>query len=67
MKLEIKDLDKALTWIKSNTNAVTIQIEVLDNKLYIKTVDKYEKMVEITVHDTEMAMMPLITSTDRLR
>lgn len=67
MKLEIKDIDKALNWIKSNTNAVTVQIDILGDKMYIKTVDKYEKFIEIVVHDSDTAMMPLITSTDRLR
>lgn len=67
MKVELKDLEKALTWIKSNTNAITVRMEIIDNKLYIKTTDKYEKIVEIQIHCSEVAMMPLITSTDRLR
>jgi hypothetical protein len=67
MKVELKDLEKALTWIKSNTNAITVRMDIIDNKLFIKTTDKYEKQVEIQIHTSEVAMMPLITSTDRLR
>jgi hypothetical protein len=65
MKIDLKDLKKAVQWIESNTNADKVQVYIGDNKLNISTMDKFGAQVEIIIFD-EASMMPKIKKTDLL-
>ena len=67
MKIMMVDIEKALVWIKSNTNAVSVDIDISEPKMFIKTIDKYDKICEVTIFDEKVRSTPTITSTDRLR
>lgn len=65
MKIDLKDLKKAIAWIEANTKAETINFYSLDGKLYLSTFDKYQADVQITIYEGS-TMMPKITKTEVL-
>ena len=65
MKVDIKDVKKALNWLESNTNADIVDFYIGDNKLAITTIDKYQAQVEIVIYENS-SMMPNIKKTDIL-
>lgn len=65
MKVDIKDVKKALNWLESNTNADIVDFYIGDNKLAITTIDKYQAQVEIVIYENS-SMMPKIKKTDIL-
>jgi hypothetical protein len=65
MKIDVKDLKKALQWIEENTHAEKVSLYMGDNKLTITTMDKYEAQVEIILYENS-SMMPKIKKTDLL-
>jgi hypothetical protein len=67
MKIHLKDLEKVMAWVKANTNAVTIDIDTSGGRVVVRTIDKYEKICELTIFEEKVAMMPTVTATDRLR
>lgn len=65
MKVDVKDIKKALNWIESNTNVESVNLYIGDNKLVISTMDKYSAQVEIVLFEGS-SMMPKIKKTDLL-
>lgn len=67
MKIDIKDLKKALDWIEANTKAEYVYLHNYgaNNKLFIETFDKYEASIQITIFE-QGTMMPKITKTEVL-
>lgn len=65
MKVTVDDLKKALDWIRTNSNDVYIQVDIVDGLMYFKCEDKYKVSVEIKVYK-ESSMMPKITKEDIL-
>lgn len=65
MKIDVKDLKKAVAWVEANTNADKVDLYIGDNKLIITTSDKYEAQVEIVIYEGA-SMMPKIKKTDLL-
>lgn len=65
MKVDMKDLKKALLWIEANTNADKIKIYIGDNKMSITTMDKYDAQVEIILYE-DSSMMPKIKKAEFL-
>lgn len=67
VKIDLKDLELALEWIKTNSNNSSISIDAVDKVAVIKCLDKYESDVEITLFDTRGPMLPKIKKTELLR
>jgi hypothetical protein len=66
-KFNVKDLEKALEYMKNKVYAVQIGLEFDDrNRLMIQTNDMSANQVTITVYAAEAAKMPEITETKRL-
>lgn len=65
MKIDLKDIEKAMTWIKTNANSDQAVFEIIDNKLIISAMDKYQSSVEIIIYESG-TMMPKIKKTDML-
>lgn len=66
MKVDMKDLKKALAWIEANTKSEHVFIHNYGNgKLHIETFDKYEASVQIVIYE-QGTMMPKITKTEIL-
>jgi hypothetical protein len=65
MKIDIKDLKKALQWLEANTHSESVNLYMGDNKLTVSTLDKYEAQVEIVLYENG-SMMPKIKKTDLL-
>jgi hypothetical protein len=66
MKFTLKEIDKALDWIKENSYDVDIDVKTEGHKLIFKCNDKYEAGVEIEVYDTDTSFQPRITKVDFL-
>lgn len=69
MKYNIEEVEMALNYVKKNSNAVEIDLEIdtfNHNHLLIKIKDKYENHVEIAIYESASAMMPTVTETVRL-
>lgn len=67
MKVSIRDIKKAISWVEANTNSEMVLVSLEGAKMLIKTSDKYDKIVEIVIYDESTSMLPTITSTDKLR
>ncbi len=67
MKISLAELKKTVQWVEGNTNAVDINLTIYDNRVIVKTTDKYDCEVEISLYDTETAVMPKIKKTELLR
>jgi len=72
MKVELKDLENALNWIKKNTNAGYIEVQIDSDRWFrLKTEDKYNKMVEIEIYglgrDGNHHLSPRIKKTEVLK
>lgn len=65
MKVDVKELKKALTWVDTNTNVDKISLYIGDNKLVITTMDKYQSQVEIILYE-DSSMMAKIKRTEVL-
>lgn len=68
MKVTVKDLDKALTWLKGNSPDLIVDVsydETSHRFLQIKTQDKYGVSVTIKIYN-ESKMMPRIIKEDQL-
>lgn len=65
MKVDVKDLKKAITWVETNTVADKITLYIGDNKLSIGTMDKYQSQVEIILYE-DSSMLPKIKRTEVL-
>lgn len=65
MKLDIRDIKKAVQWVEANTNADIVDFYIGDNKLVITTADKYQAQVEIIVFENS-SMMAKIKKTEVL-
>jgi len=67
VKVDIKDLKKAIAWFEANTKAETIALHNYghSDKLFIETFDKYDASVQITIFESG-TMMPKITKTEIL-
>lgn len=67
MKIDLKELKKAVNWVEANTNQVHINIYSADsNKLVITTMDKQDTEVEIVLY-SDSQMLPKIKKTEVLR
>lgn len=67
MKIDLKELKKAVQWIEVNTNMVAVNIFVMDgNKLIFSCMDKQDTEVEITLF-SDGQMLPKIRKTEVLR
>lgn len=65
MKVDLKDLKKAIQWFEANTNADKIDFYMGDNKLTITSLDKYSSQVEIVLYE-DSSMLPKIKKTEVL-
>jgi hypothetical protein len=67
VKVDIKDLKKAIAWFEANTKADTLTIYNYGttDKIFLETFDKYEASVQITIFESG-TMMPKITKTEIL-
>lgn len=65
MKLDMKELKKAINWIEINTNQDKVDFYIGDGKLIITTLDKYSSQVEIILFE-ETSMMAKIKKTEIL-
>lgn len=65
MKIDLKDIKKAIAWVDANTNADKVDFYLGDSKLVITTLDKYQAHVEIVLYE-DSTMMPKIKKTDIL-
>lgn len=68
MKIETKDMQKVLDWLKKNAGDPSFIEISLDFKhqLRITSYTDAAGQVRITVYDAESALMPDITRTERL-
>lgn len=67
MKIDIKDLKKAVQWIEVNTHQISINIYMGEaNKLVLTCMDKHDTEVEITLF-SDNQMLPKIKKTEVLR
>ncbi len=67
MKIELKELKKAMTWIETNTNEIAVNMYMGEaNKLVLTCFDKGGSEVEITLF-ADHQMMPKIRKTEILR
>lgn len=65
MKIDIRDVKKAVQWVESNTNADIVDFYIGDNKLVITTIDKYSTQVEIILYENS-SMLAKIKKTEVL-
>lgn len=65
MKIDLKDIEKAVKWIRENSNNDRAVFEIIDNKLIVSVMDKYQASVEILIYESG-SMMPKIKKTDLL-
>jgi len=65
MKVDVKELKKALAWVESNTTVDKVNLYIGDNKLVITTMDKYQSQVEIILYE-DSSMMAKIKRTEVL-
>lgn len=67
VKIDLKELKKAIQWVEVNTNDISINLFTGDgNKLVITCFDKGGSEVEITLF-TDSQMLPKIKKTEVLR
>ena len=67
IKVNLAELKKAVKWIETNTHDEIVSLFVDGGaKLHIKTKDKYEAEVEITLYSTDAHMLPKIKKSDNL-
>ena len=66
IKVEFKDLKKALGWVEANTNSNYLSVAIDMETLVIRTFDKFETQVEIVIYSDKAAMQPKITRTEIL-
>lgn len=68
MKITVKDLKKALTWLDNNSPDVILNIDMDDTNerfMLIKCQDKYATAVTIKIFN-DSNMMPRITKEEQL-
>lgn len=65
MKIDIRDVKKAVQWVEGNTNADIVDFYIGDNKLVITTMDKYQAQVEIIIYENS-SMLTKIKKTEVL-
>jgi len=67
VKIDIKDLKKAIDWFEANTKSDTLTLHNYgsSDKIFLETFDKYEASVQITIFESG-TMMPKITKTEIL-
>ena len=65
MKLDARDLKKAIQWVEANTNADIVDFYIGDNKAVITTIDKYSTQVEIILYENS-SMLAKIKKTEVL-
>lgn len=67
MKIELKELKKAVSWIEANSRDLSVNIISGDgSKLILHCFDKNDCEVEITLY-TDNQMLPKIKKTEVLR
>lgn len=71
MKVNIEDIEKSLKWLKENSFAVSVSVEIKNGRhLIIKAEDKYARQIEITVYsvdkDERSLLKPTIQKTEQL-
>lgn len=65
MKIDIRDVKKAVQWVESNTKTDIVDFYIGDNKLVITTIDKYSTQVEIILYENS-SMLAKIKKTEVL-
>ena len=70
MRIDIKDLKKAVTWLETYTKEDIVTLVVTTSSsggtvLYIDATDKYSTMVEICIYEAG-TLLPKIKKTDNL-
>lgn len=65
MKIELKDLKKAVKWFDENTNTSFLSIQILSNYIELSALDKQGAEVRIMVYQ-DSTMMTKIQKTDIL-
>ena len=67
MKIDLEELKKAIDWLRANSHDLKVHIVLHEiDKLVIKTMDKHDNEVEITLY-TDSQMLPKIKKTEVLR
>lgn len=66
MKIDLKELKKAVQWVEGNSNVVRVDIQLQEGKLFLTCLDKGDSEVEITLF-SDSQMLPKIKKTEVLR
>lgn len=66
MKIDLKELKKAVQWVEGNSNVVRVDIQMQEGKLFLTCMDKGDSEVEITLF-SDSQMLPKIKKTEVLR
>ena len=68
MKINISDLKKAIKWIEANSSNAHVTVYTGEaNKLSIRCMDRLDSEIELTLFESDTAMMPKIKKTEILR
>lgn len=65
VKVELKDLKKAIDWLEINSNELFVWVDVEGRELSITTLDRQEKQAAIVIY-SDGNMLPKITRTEVL-
>ena len=66
MKVDLEHSKQAIDWLFANIKELKIDVEVKDRKFTIKTFDRNDAEVTITISEDGM-MLPKITKTEVLK
>lgn len=66
MKIDLQELKTAIKWIETETKEISVDIQIEDRKVLIKTFDKADQQVVITLYN-DSSMLPKITKTEVLK
>jgi hypothetical protein len=67
ISVSLDELEKAVAWLKTNSTRLNIRIKEDGVKLLLKSVDKQDQDVEITIFERETSLLPKISKSDIFR
>lgn len=67
LTISMAELEKAVSWLKTNSNRLNVNLRIEGPKLVLSSVDKQDQHVEINLFDIETSLFPKLTKTDTLR